>query len=418
MTKLKGDETFLCINQCVNIFDIVSCKEQQASELIAWLFDPLESHGLGKDFFAAFLDVLSSDTSECSSIYGWQYENRRIKAVRKEKEALKNAYDDVVIQKEYWIETGEKENRVDILLCLEKAHTLFVIENKYGAKEHNGQTRKYYKYFSKAAYKDYAIFYVYLDVYDFYGKGGRSLADSSHWKKIDYDWIIDFLSVYKKKVKNKAVSKILHDIYIEFSGNYEDEKYFSPYFELSAKELSVYKGTGLDRYEIISKNNRIKTKKRHFYNYRGFYDSINGGSFWEKYLSISDNIYLCGRKKFVCDIKRTRMFLTPIKIYDNFRNFVDNHTQIRGLDWPIYCTLSYDGNKVNYCLEAHKKDLQYFDNLGELIKQLKDKKILGSSEEISGSSDLPQLSKNLDDFLNKCSDMFNIVQKAKYNEAF
>ena len=55
MTRLKGNEAFLCINQCVNIFDIVSCKEQQASELIAWLLDPLESHGLGKVFLPRFL---------------------------------------------------------------------------------------------------------------------------------------------------------------------------------------------------------------------------------------------------------------------------------------------------------------------------------------------------------------------------
>ena len=79
------------------------------------------------------------------------------------------------------------------------------------------------------------------------------------------------------------------------------------------------------------------------------------------------------------------------------------------------CNINYQNiipvKSIKGVLEAHKKDLQYFDNLDESIKQLKAKKI-------SGSSDLVQLSKNLDDFLNKYSGVFKTIQKAKYNEAF
>ena len=58
MKTLKGNEDFLCINQCVNIFDIISCKEEQASQIIAWLLNPREAHGFKEQVFIALLNAI------------------------------------------------------------------------------------------------------------------------------------------------------------------------------------------------------------------------------------------------------------------------------------------------------------------------------------------------------------------------
>ena len=407
MKTLNGDEDFLCINQCINIFDIVKCKEEQASQIIAWLLNPREAHGLGDIFFAAFLDAIFPNSDK---IYGYKYkrdEKDKITECYRQKETLKNAYKDVIIQTEYHINTNIKENRIDILLCLEQAKSLFVIENKYGAKEHNQQTQQYFKHFSKAKYKDYAIFYIYLDVYDYYGGGGYTLADSKHWKVIDYTWIINNLKQSRKN-KNYAIAKLLHDIYIEFSGDYKCESYFTPYYEQERKILSQYKGNGISKYDITQNHGKYDIQH---YNYRNFYDTINYVSFWEKYLEINDDyIYQFDKKKFKCDIGRTRMYLTPIAIYKKYHAFMATCTE--KLDWPIYCTLEYKDNQINYKLEYPKKNLRYFDN-SDLLNNLDEKreKIPNNAK---GSCKLKDLPKQLNEFLSNCSESFEIIQKEKY----
>ena len=161
MSELKGTEDFLRINQNVNIFDIVSCKEEQASQIIAWLLNPREAHGFGNKFFEAMLNT----ASKTSQLSGYKYSNKKVEISRKSKQTLLNSYNEVIIQTEYCIDKeckNKKEGRVDILLCLEDAQTLFVIENKYGSQEHSKQAKKYFKHFSKANYKDYTIFYFYF----------------------------------------------------------------------------------------------------------------------------------------------------------------------------------------------------------------------------------------------------------------
>lgn len=404
MKELKGNENFLCINQCVNIFDIVKCKETQASQIIAWLLNPREAHNWGKKFFADFLDAISSPKAQ--EIQGYTYTERNTKEASKTKKELKDAYKDVVIQTEYNIHVKIKENYIDILLCLEQAKSIFVIENKYGAKEHNEQTQKYYKHFSKAQYKGYTIFYVYLDVYNYYGKGRYTLADSTHWKMIDYTWIINSLEQYlKQKNKNSEIAKIMHDIYIEFSGDYKRERHFAPYYEQESKILAQYEGEGLSKYNITQ--NRGKYDIQH-YNYRNFYDAINDVSFWERYLDINDDyIYEFDNKKFKCAIGRSKMYLTPIAIDQKYQ--VLKATSIEKIHWPIYCTLEYKDNQINYKLEYPKNNLKhYFDN-SDALKLGKKKEL--PQHNAKGSCQLKDLSKKLNDFLSVCSESFLIIQK-------
>ncbi len=401
MKAAENNEKFLCINQCVNIFDIISCKEEQASQIIAWLLNPREAHGLGDIFFDRFLEVISP---ESDVIYGYKYKkNKIVRDAWKKKDILKKAYSDVVIQTEYNIHTNIKENRIDILLCLEQAKSIFVIENKYGSKEHNSQTKQYFKHFSHAKYKNYTIFYIYLDVWDYYVDGG--LSDKEHWYLINYDWITKVLK--KNENKKNVVSKLLHDIYLEFSGNNEDEAYFKPFWNQRKEISKKYENIkGIGRYEILKKN-----KNSDAFNYRKFYDMVNDISFWEKYINIDNYIYQSNEKKFRCYINPKKMYLTPLKIDKKYRTFIESG--IKGLDWPIYCRLEYKDNKINFKLKYPKKNLSYFENPDSLKKQLDEKKkqLNKNSKEPCTLDELPQ---KLDKFLEACTEAFNIIQKEKY----
>lgn len=402
MAKLKGNENFLCINQAVNIFDIISCKEEQASDIIAWLLNPRESHQLGFEFFEAFLHAFSSENGR---VCGYQYDGtQQVRKVWKSVSTLINAYADVVIQTEYYL---DKDSRVDILLCLEDVKCLFVIENKYGAKEHNEQTQRYFKHFSRARYKDYIIFYVYMDIWNLYKNGNKKLSDPEHWHIIDYNWVINSLKKYKSRPSK--VSKILHDIYIEFSANYEEEEYFKPFFDNKIKLAKKYEDfEGVDHYDILKKDKDVDA-----FNYCVFYDMLNNISFWEKYIPIDDNnIYCCGKKLFKCDVRDKSMYLTPLTISQKYDNYIQDKENARQIHWPINCCLKNQDNLIDICLEFPDSGLKYLIDHVSLKQELE--KI---NEEIGNmNSSLKNLPQTLDVFLKKCSKVFKLVAQATYNQ--
>ena len=93
MKTLKGNEDFLCINKNVNIFDIISCKEEQASQIIAWLLNPREAHNFGNEFFEAMLNAASSN----SQLSGYKYNDRKFETSRIYKQSLLDSYNEVII---------------------------------------------------------------------------------------------------------------------------------------------------------------------------------------------------------------------------------------------------------------------------------------------------------------------------------
>lgn len=395
---------FLRINQAVNIFDIISCKEEHASALIAWLLNPREAHGLEDKFFAAFLGAFSTNGGY---VQGYKYEqNRQVKSVRVSADKMKKAYQNVVVQTEYDIGSA---GRVDILLCLEDVKCLFVIENKYGCHENDEQTKKYFKHFSQAKYKDYTIFYVYMDIMDYYATSEEKLTDSEHWHLINYDWVIDCLKDYLKKNKssNNPVSKILQDIYIEFSGNYEDEDYFKPYFD-NKKELAkkYHECEASNRYDILKKDKDVDA-----FNYRVFYNVLNDISFWEKYISLNENyIYTVDDNEYQCEVKSKVMSLLPMKINKKYEDFIRDKEDASKIYWPILCRLKHEDNKVKLSLYISKKRLEDFVDGDNLYNKLKKKNIADKE------CNLEKLPQELDKFLKKCSKAFDLVAEAQYKK--
>lgn len=412
MTQLKGNEDYLCINQSVNIFDVISCKEEQASQIIAWLLNPREAHGFRKQVTEQLLTSISDDGKNVCGYKGTKAENISIANILKH-------YQDVVIQTEYAIKVDNKglseaNKRIDILLCIETPNDdnyLIIIENKYGCKEHSPQTKVYFDYFSKK-YCKYKCIYIYMDIYD-YHVGENPISgnqnDIQPWNLVNYEWLIEFL---KKHLNGRTpVDNILKDIYIEFSGNDEEEGYFSAFFNQKQKLLQSFGDCkGIDKYKI-GEDDDIAA-----YNYSSFYDALNSCAVFEKFIAIENNICNLNNTEYLCNIRRTKMYLIPRDIYDKWKQkWYDNNQ--RG-DWPIYCTLTYDDekNKLTAQLEIWLKNLDCFINKRELTKRLKEdfsgKKNIIIPQDLSGCHQ--KESDKLVKFINKHLKLFDIIRDGKY----
>lgn len=330
MKTLKGNEDFLRINQKVNIFDIVSCKEEQASQIIAWLLNPREAHGFGNHFFKAMLNELKDKNIKIFK------GTNEVKNKNKEKDLLirdwQKKYHNIIIQKEYCINSKCKDEngRIDILLCSEDAKTLFVIENKYGAKEHNKQTKIYYDYFSK--YKKYNICYIYLDINGYYEDDEKELTDSEHWNIINYDWIVDFL---KENLTGSYVDKIIRDIYIEFTGNYDEEPYFDRFFNQKTKLYKDYKDD-ISNYEnpFPYHPGYSDEEKFQFALYNDFYSVLSECSNWD---NLIDKFKSSG---YLVDNHGDNFINITLKNVDNkYREFNKNKKTKKW--WPFYINITY-----------------------------------------------------------------------------
>jgi len=406
MKTLKGNEDFLCINQCVNIFDIISCKEEQASQIIAWLLNPREAHGFKEQVLIALLNAISADNKNVQGYKNGKSIDIPIKNI------LRN-YHNAIIQTEYAIKIqnsglSESDKRIDILLCIEnndKDKYLIVIENKYGSKEHGNQTAEYFKYFNEK-HKDYQCIYVYMDIYDYYiGKDKISgNKEQENWQLVNYDWLIDFL---KNNMNHRSpVDNILKDIYIEFSGNYEEEGYFSAFYNQKQNLLQSSKPS-LNKYEIGKKNQDIEA-----YNYSTFYNVLNQSTMFEDFLTIKNDICVLEDKEYLCNMKRKKMYFIPKDIFDKWECWwIKNQTR----NWPVSCSLFYgDEDHLMAQIEIYPNNLDCFTNKDDLIDDFNNcynfKKNIIITQDITRGNHKNRLIK----FINDNAKIFDIIRQGVY----
>lgn len=343
MNKLKGTEDFLRINQRVNIFDIVSCKEEQASQIIAWLLNPREAHNFGSSFFKAMLDELNGKDVKI-------FKGKECLENDDKKNLISNClkkYQEVIIQTEYCFKEKCKneDGRIDIFLCMEDPKILFIIENKYGAKEHNNQTQIYYDHFSDKKYEDYSICYIYLDINGYYEDGERGLADNEHWNIINYEWIVDFL---KENLTGSYVDKILQDIYIEFTENYKNEPYFNKFYSQAVKLYNDYKGD-VGKYEDPYPYEPNSLKNLQPVLYDTFYYALSEYSNWDK-LKFDEKIYCI-------DSSRTNDISITLNDVDIKHDELNKTLTEKRKWWPFWVNLALHKPKD----EENKKKKQYME---------------------------------------------------------
>lgn len=170
----------------VNLFDVlkVSKKEIYHSNMLAWLLDPNENHGLGEAFLKGILQKLVENDE-------------------------KGKYDvfDILLSDLYSFSVFREWKKIDILLVSEKEKKLFAIENKVGSHEHDNQLDRYRDTLEKD-YPEYKRFYLFLT------PGGEEPSDSVNWEVLTYTDVIDVLERSVKRIELQADVDLMIKNYI------------------------------------------------------------------------------------------------------------------------------------------------------------------------------------------------------------
>ena len=158
-----------------NIFDVlkISRTEIRHSNLLSWLIDPNENHGLGDSFLYGIIALLSKELDQ--------------------KTALHLLSSDL-----YSYNVFREWNHIDILLISNQNRVVLAIENKVGAHEHNSGNSEEsqlitYKNKITSHYYDYTKIYIYLT------PDGEEPSDND-WITLNYSDVVNVLEkVYSSK---------------------------------------------------------------------------------------------------------------------------------------------------------------------------------------------------------------------------
>lgn len=193
----------------VNIFDIlkVTNAEIRHSNILAWLLDPNENHGLGDAFIKGFITRV---VHHCSA-------------------EMCNPFN-VLLQDFFSYQVYRETNHMDLVLVSQEEKTAIIIENKIWSVESSHQL-KTYEAQSQADYSDCELLYVFLT------PEGYDSSAPEKWVSLSYEEIINvletairdkrllpevsliiqnYIQVLRKKImkeRDEALHKICNDIY-------------------------------------------------------------------------------------------------------------------------------------------------------------------------------------------------------------
>lgn len=143
----------------VNIFDVlkVTNMEIRHSNILAWLLDPNENHGLGDSFLKGFVTriVRQSPPEACDPFH-------------------------ILLQDFYTYQILREANHMDLVLLSGEEKTAIIIENKIWAGESPHQLEDYADK-SRERYGDYRLLYVFLT------PEGRESSKLDQWIPISYE---------------------------------------------------------------------------------------------------------------------------------------------------------------------------------------------------------------------------------------
>lgn len=155
----------------VNIFDVlkISKVEIRHSNMLSWLLDANENHGLGDKFIKALFRMIVNNNSK------------------------HNVFDMLLLDYYSFVIFREWKN-IDILLISKKEKVLVAIENKVGSHEHNNQLDRYRTILDKE-YGDYKKIFLFLT------PDGEEPSDSENWEVITYQELVDELEMIIQNVE-------------------------------------------------------------------------------------------------------------------------------------------------------------------------------------------------------------------------
>ncbi len=167
-----------------NLFDVlrITNLEIRHSNILSWIFDPNENHGLGDSFIKSFITKV---VSKCDQ----------------------NEYNpfDLLLQDFYSYQVYRESNHMDIVLVSREEKTAVIIENKIWSGESSHQLNEYLEK-SKIEYKDCNRLHVFLT------PDGRESSDPDNWIAFSYREIIDSLeSSIKEMSLRDEVLLVIHN---------------------------------------------------------------------------------------------------------------------------------------------------------------------------------------------------------------
>ncbi|MFA9397435.1 MAG: PD-(D/E)XK nuclease family protein [Clostridiaceae bacterium] len=239
-----------------NVFETLGLvnTEIRHSNVLAWLLNPKENHGLGDVFIKKFIQTLF-------------YLNKNI--VLKSNLTLF----DISLMDYYDFNIRREWRNIDILAVSDENKLVLVIENKIWSKESNHQLKKYLDIVDKE-FSGYSKIFVFLTPY------GDSPSDENNWIIFNYKSVFDILSK-SIELKSESLSssvKIFIEQYLEILGRYivgdselekicreiyyKHQKALDLIFEYKPDiyfEISEFIGETLEKYPNIIKDNSTKT---------------------------------------------------------------------------------------------------------------------------------------------------------------
>lgn len=169
-----------------NIFDIlkISRTEIRHINMLSWLLDPNENHGLGDKFLKnMFLKILKENEDK-------EYDSFKL-----------------LLMDLYSFRVFREREHIDILLVSDKEKYVIAIENKIGSSEHNHQLERYHDYL-KEEYENYKKILVFLT------PDGDKPSDNE-WGILSYENILDTLDKVYNNCKLQPDADLLLKNYIE-----------------------------------------------------------------------------------------------------------------------------------------------------------------------------------------------------------
>lgn len=169
-----------------NIFDVlkISRTEIRHSNVLAWLLDANENHGLGDMFIREILQTLVENDDN------GKYDIFRI---------LLMDFHSFTVYREW--------NNIDILLLSDEEKTLIAFENKVGSHEHSDQLNRYRSILERT-YPEYEKIYVFLT------PDGELPSDEENWAVLTYADIVEALEKIHEKAEISPDIELLVNNYI------------------------------------------------------------------------------------------------------------------------------------------------------------------------------------------------------------
>ena len=170
-----------------NLFDVlkVSKTEIRHSNMLAWLLNPNENHGLGDAYLRGIFQRLVEND-------------------------LNGRYDifKILLLDMFSFSVYREWNNIDILLVSKNEKVLMAIENKVGSCEHSNQLNRYRNILEKE-YEDYQRIYVFLT------PDGEEPSDVENWDILTYNDVVEVLENICCKIELQPDVSVMIKNYIE-----------------------------------------------------------------------------------------------------------------------------------------------------------------------------------------------------------